>query len=163
MSDTKAVLRKLLSDHVGESNAVTQKELATATGVNTSTLRSEIRRLREERNIPIGNLRDGYYIIGDREELQNFIGHKNEEIQSKRKTIEDTLEAFEEFDPDDVAVDPKPEPEDDEPEVKEKSYPCAKCGDDVPRSESKWPKDGPYEDEVVCKSCYGGLVRAGQA
>lgn len=163
MSDTKTVLRKLLQDHVGESNAVTQKQLSKATGVNTSTLRSEIRRLREERNIPIGNLRDGYYVIADKAELSNFIGHKNEEIQSKRKTIEDTLEAFEEFDADNVDVEPTDDS--DEPDIQEKTYHCQyeDCGKEVPRSEVKYPKDGPYEGQPLCNPHYGSLVIDGQA
>lgn len=119
MTDTKAVLRKLLSDHVGEHNAITQSQLADATGINPSTLRSELRRLREERNIPIANQRQGYYVIADREELEAFVAHINQEIQSKKDTIEHTLEAYETFDRDDVDIHPRPQ---------EPSAECAECG-----------------------------------
>jgi len=144
-TDTKAVLRKLLSDHVGENNAVTQKQLSKATGVNPSTLRSELRRLREERQIPIANQRQGYYIIRDREELQDYVGHINEEIQSKRRTIEHTLDAFEDFDPGDVDVsDPT---ENDNPEVVEQTYPCAECGEEIPRDDVMY-----WESRPLCRT-----------
>ena len=93
--NTKRVLEKLLEDHTGRHNAVTQSKLAEALGLNPSTLRSELRRLREERNIPIGNLRDGYFVIQSKDELHEYVGHINSEIESKRKTIEHTLEAWE--------------------------------------------------------------------
>jgi len=123
MTDTKAVLRKLLSDHVGEHNAITQSQLADATGINPSTLRSELRRLREERNIPIANQRQGYYVIADREELEEYIGHINEEIASKKRTIEHTLEAYETFDRDDMDINPRPQ---------EPTTACEECGTEVP-------------------------------
>jgi len=123
MSDTKSVLRKLLSDHVGEHNAITQSQLADATGINPSTLRSELRRLREERNIPIANQRQGYYVIADRAELEDYIGHINEEIASKKRTIEHTLEAYETFDADDVDINPRPQ---------EPTTACEECGTEVP-------------------------------
>lgn len=155
MTDTQQVLKKLLQDHVGRHNAITQSQLSDALGMNPSTLRSELRRLREERNIPIANQRNGYYIIQGNGELQDFIGHINEEIASKKQTIEHTLEAFEEFDGD-VNIEP-------EQEVREQTYSCAKCGTDVPRSEGKWPKDGKFEGEVLCKRDYGKLVMQGEA
>jgi DNA-binding Lrp family transcriptional regulator len=155
MSDTKQVLRKLLQDHVGRHNAVTQSQLAEALGLNTSTLRSELRRLREERNIPIGNLRDGYFVISSKSELQDYIGHINRDIKSRKNTIEDTLEAFEEFDRE-IEIDP-------EPEVKEPTYPCAKCDKDVPKSEARRPESGEYADQVLCKHHYGELVMRGEA
>jgi len=135
MTDTKAVLRKLLSDHVGESNAITQQQLSEATGVNTSTLRSELRRLREERRIPIANQRDGYYIIQSKEELQDYIGHINQEIQSKKNTIEHTTEAFAEFDREEA----KPEPVDGD---------CEKCGGTIKGDPWEW-----YSIEL-CRECY---------
>jgi len=100
-------------------NAITQSQLADATGINPSTLRSELRRLREERNIPIANQRQGYYVIADREELKDYIGHINEEIDSKKRTIEHTLEAYETFDRDDVDIQPRPQ---------DPSAECAECG-----------------------------------
>jgi len=132
---TKAVLRKLLQDHVGESNAITQQQLADATGTNPSTLRSELRRLREERRIPIANQRQGYYVIGDRDELQAFIGHINEEIESKKRTIEHTLEAFEEFDGDDELPD-------------DTEGGCERCGQPIKGDPFLW-----YSAEL-CRECY---------
>lgn len=151
MSDTKKVLRTLLQDHIGQHNAVTQGQLAEATGLNPSTLRSELRRLREERQIPIANLRDGYFVVADKSELREFIGHINSEIESKRRTIEHTREAFEEFDAGDIDVDP-------EPEVVENTYECSKCDREMPRDETRWPKQGEFEDRPVCKSCFGRLL-----
>jgi len=159
---TKQVLKTLMQDHVGESNAVTQAQLAENTGLNTSTLRSELRRLREERQIPIANLRDGYFIIADREELSDFVGHINSEIESKRNTIEHTLKAFEEFDGDvTVEIDDS----DDDPEIQEQTYRCSvdDCDREIPRSNTYWPKSGEYEDQTVCTRCYGSLVIDGQA
>lgn len=125
-TDTKAVLRKLLSDHVGEHNAITQSQLADATGINPSTLRSELRRLREERNIPIANQRQGYYVIATEEEKRDYIAHINQEIESKKRTIEHTLEACDGFDPDDVDMHPRPQ---------EPTTPCEECGTEVPEAD----------------------------
>lgn len=126
MTDTKAVLRKLLSDHVGKENAITQSQLADATGINPSTLRSELRRLREERNIPIANQRQGYYVIASEEEKRDYIAHINREIESKKRTIEHTLEACDGFDPDDVDIYPRPQ---------EPTTACEECGTEVPEGD----------------------------
>jgi len=140
---TKQVLRKLMQDHVGRENAVTQSQLADALGINPSTLRSELRRLREERQIPIGNLRDGYYIIGDREELQEYVGHINSEIKSKRRTIEHTLEAFEAFD-----LNQQSGGGDDDMLVNDDSTGCEKCGDPITGDPWLW------HDRELCRDCY---------
>lgn len=149
------VLKKLLEDHVGRQNAITQSQLGEALGLNRSTLRSELRRLREERKIPIGNLRDGYFIIRDREELQEYIGHINSEIQSKKNTIEHTLQAFDEFDAEIEA--------DGGHEILEQSFPCAKCGKSVPRSDVKYAQRGEFADQPLCPHDYGKLVMEGEA
>lgn len=153
MSNTKKVLRTLLQEHVGQNNAVTQNQLAEATNLNTSTLRSELRRLREERNIPIANLRDGYFIVATKSELQEYIGHINEEIQSKKNTIEHTLDAWEEFDQENIEVDP-------ESEVVENTYNCQMdgCNREMSRDRTKWPKQGDYENQPLCFFCYGDLL-----
>lgn len=158
MSQAKKVLRKLLQDHVGSNHAITQSELANATGLNPSTLRSELRRLREERNIPIANLRNGYFVISDKEELSDFVGHINKEIQSKRNTIEHTTEAYAEFDKEEIEIDP-------EPETNEQTYSCSVegCSTSMTRERTMWPKDGQYADQTVCKNCYGDLVMNGEA
>lgn len=153
MSDTKKVLRKLLADHQGESNSITQEQLANATGVNTSTLRSEIRRLREERNIPIANKRNGYYVIQSEEELQDFIGHKNEEIQSKRQTIEDTLQAWDGFHPEEIEVEP-------EGETVEPTYECDNCEDEITQEERRYPEN---HEKPVCPGCYGKFLMNGKS
>lgn len=143
MSDTKKVLRKLLQDHVGKHNGITQSKLANALDMNTSSLRSELRRLREEQNIPIGNLRSGYFVIQDKDELSEYVAHINGEIQSKRDTIEYTLEAWEGFDQEEIEVEP-------ESEVIEQTYPCSECGEETPKSEVYYP-----DDEPMCKTCHG--------
>jgi len=155
MTDNQDLLEHLIQEHTGRRNAVTQSKLAKSLDIPESTLRSELRRLREERNIPIGNMRDGYFVISDKEELQEFVGHINSEIQSKKNTIEHTLEAFEEFDGD------LPDTED-ESDVQTPGYDCNKCDrEDIPRDEVRWPKNGDYEDQPVCKMCYGGLLMEG--
>lgn len=158
MTDTKKVLRTLLTDCVGQHNAITQSQLSEATGLNPSTLRSELRRLREERNIPIANLRDGYFVIANKEELSEFVGHINKEIQSKRNTIEHTTEAYAEFDKEEIEIDP-------EPETQEQTYDCSVegCENSMARDRTMWPKDGQYADQTVCKNCYGDLVMNGEA
>jgi formylmethanofuran dehydrogenase subunit E len=153
MSETKTILRTLLSDHQGEHNSITQAQLSEATGINTSTLRSEISRLREERNIPIANKRNGYYIINSKAELEDFVAHKNQEIESKRKTIEDTLEAFNSFDPESIKVEP-------ESNTVEQTYECFNCEDTMPESEKRYAEG---HDEPCCKSCYGGFLMNGQS
>ena len=147
-SNERRVLRKLVQDHKGRDNAVTQSYLADALGIPTSTVRSELRRLREERNIPIGNLRDGYFVIRNESELQDYVGHINSEIASKRKTIEHTLEAFDAF-------DGEIEISDGGVESQTPTYDCQKCGNAVERANAKWPKQGDYEDQVLCRRCYG--------
>jgi formylmethanofuran dehydrogenase subunit E len=154
MSDTKAVLRKLLSDHVGADNGITQAQLKDALGMGKSTLRSEIRRLREERQIPIANQRDGYYIIQDRDELQDYIAHINSEIESKRQTIEHTTDAFAGFDPSDVDVSPP----DDDPQ--EATTTCHNCGETVPKSDWRYPAD---HDDPCCRQCYGQWLMNGKS
>lgn len=134
MTDTQKVLQKLLQDHIGEGNAITQTQLSGALGLNPSTLRSELRRLREEQNIPIANERDGYYVISNREELQSFVGHINSEIESKKKTIEYTLEAYEEFDRND--------------HIETKSGGCERCGGTISGDPFLW-----YSAEL-CRQCY---------
>jgi hypothetical protein len=151
MSENQELLEHLLENHTGQHNAITQSKLAKKMDMNTSTLRSELRRLREERNIPIGNMRDGYFLIQDREELQDFVGHVNSEIQSKKNTIEHTLEAFESFDGDVSDVE-------DTAETIGKTYDCAKCGSDIPKADRRYPKQGEYEDKPVCKPCMGNLL-----
>ncbi len=148
MSDTKQVLRAMLQDHVGENNAVTQSQLAEATGLNPSTLRSELRRLREERNIPIANLRNGYFIIRDKSELQAFIGHINDEIESKRNTIEHTLEAWDEFDESEIEIDP-------EPDTTTPTYECANCGAEITKDERRYIDE---LDKPICRNCHGSWL-----
>jgi hypothetical protein len=155
---TQAVLEKLISDHVGSDNGISASKLADAVGENTSTVRSEIRRLREQRQIPIGNLRAGYFLIDSKDDLSAFVGHINSEIQSKRATLKHTHEAWETYD-----GDLETDSSDDTPEVVKQTYECAKCGTSVPRDSAKWPKDGPYKEQVLCKRDYGDLVIEGQA
>jgi len=156
MTDTKQLLEHLIQEHTGKHNAITQSKLAKTIEMNPSTLRSEMRRLREERNIPIGNIRSGYYIIATKDELQEFVAHKNKEIESNKKTIEDTLEAFDEFDGE---IDTQDDGSDSE--VEEPTYECSKCGTDMTRDDTRWPKSGKYEDQTVCARCYGSLLMEG--
>jgi len=156
---TQKVLETLIEDHKGQGNGISANNLADAVNENTSTVRSEIRRLREQRNIPIGNLRNGYFLIVSEDGFRDYIGHINDEIQSKRDTIEHTKEAWESYDGD-LEADSD---DDDTPDVREPTYECAKCGKDVARDDARWPKDGEYEDHVLCMRHYGELVVKGQA
>jgi hypothetical protein len=139
---TQNVLEHLVERHVGRENAVTQKKLAKSLDINESTLRSELRRLREQRDLPIGNLRDGYFVIGDREELSAFVGHINKEIESKRRTIEHTLAAFDNADftqqtggeSSDTLVTDGPA--------------CEKCGGPIDGDPCYW------YDRELCRDCY---------
>jgi len=160
MTDTQELLEHLLERHTGPENAITQGKLANRLEMNTSTLRSELRRLREERNIPIANQRNGYYILEDKEELRDYISHINQEIESKRKTIEHTLEAFEDFDGEIPSGNEEPDPEPQEP-----GYQCQfeDCGKTVPKSEVKYARSGEYEDQPLCKRHFGSLVIEGNA
>lgn len=152
MTDTKAVLEKLLSDHVGRENSITQTQLSDALGMNKSTLRSELRNLRQDEGIPIGNLRNGYFVIGDEEEFREYIGHINKEIKSKKQTIEATTSAYQEFDP--------PENPEDMLSV---TYECSKCEESVTKENKRYPHKGDYKGELVCKSCLGKLIMKGKA
>jgi len=167
---TQAVLEKLLTDHIGRENSITQTQLAEALGVNPSTLRSELRRLREQRELPIGNLRDGYFVIGDREELQEFVGHINQEIESKRKTIEHTTEAFASFDAttvdiptgtgDDAGTDADSDESTEPAEPAEPTYECDHCGGEMVASDRRYPDQ---QDEPVCRQCFGQWLMNGKS
>jgi len=160
MSDTKAVLRKLLADHVGHSNAITQSQLLEATGVQSdSTLRTIIEELRDERNIPICNYRDGkgYFVAANEEEFRQQIGKLNKRKQTTVRRIESIRDAWNAYDPDDIEIEP-------ETEVQEQTYPCSDCGNVTPKSNCYWPKDGEHAGTgPYCQSCFGELVIAGEA
>lgn len=147
-TDTQRVLRKLLEDHVGHHNATTESRLSDMLALNESTLRSEIARLRDQRNVPIQNFRDGegYFIPAGEEEFREQVGKWNEEIQEKRRRIENHLEAWDEWD-EDVEVDGGSE-------ILELEYDCNGCDGRVAKSDAKYPKDGNAEGPL-CPQCFG--------
>lgn len=150
-TDTKAVLRKFLSDHQGHHNAVTESTLSDMLGLTESTLRSEIARLRDEGNVPIQNFRDGegYFIPSSEDEFREQIGKWNEEVREKRRRIESHIETWDVWEPD-VEVDGGSE-------ILEPEYDCNGCDGTVKQSEAKYPKDGNTEGPL-CAQCYGNLV-----
>jgi len=131
---TQAVLKKLLADHVGHSNAVTENQLAEALDMNKSTLRSEIERLRDSQDIPIQNFRDGngYFLPCSEQEFRDQIARWNKKKQEVVRRIETHKEAWERWDESGVDI-----PEGD----------CAKCGGEIQGDPWLW-----YSEEL-CKEC----------
>jgi len=158
----KKVLAKLVQDHIGRSNAISHGNLAEALGVSKSTVADLVQDLRDSQEIPLGTAKganSGTFVIADKEELQDQIGRWNQEKQRIVSRIENTTEAFAEFDHNEnVEVE-------EEPQVVEQTYDCSVegCNNSMTRDNTFWPKDGDLEGQTVCKSCYGGLVMKGQA
>jgi len=143
------VLEKFLTDHVGHQAAVTENTLADMLGMSESTLRSEIARLRDE-GVPIQNFRDGdgYFVPANESEFREQIGKWNEEIRKKRKRIENHIEAWEEFDQEEIELS------DGGQDIIEPEYECRECGGNVPQTDAKYPKSGEM-DGPLCSGCYG--------
>jgi predicted transcriptional regulator len=160
MSDKKKVLEKLLTDHIGQKNAISHADLSEALALSKSSVADLVQEIRDDTDAPAlgtnkgGN--SGTYVIADKEELQEQISVWNREKQRITERIENTLESF------DDGFEPSG---DQSTEIVEETYACQRkgCENDVPKDKARWPKSGPCEDQVVCKSCYGQLVIEGQA
>jgi len=157
--DTKQIIQKLLQDHVGEGNGITQAQLKDALGLSETAVRDEIAALRERDEPPcIGNFGNGYFVIASEDSLQDFIAQQNREIQTRRERIEHVHSAFTDFDGE-VATD---EP-DDSQEVQEPTYECRYCGKDVAKSDVRRPKAGEWDGKVLCKQHYGRWLMNGKS
>jgi len=155
----QAVLQKLLQDHVGRDNSITQAQLSDALGISASKVRDEIAALRERETLPIGNIgKSGYFIIDTKDELSDYIAQQNREIQTRRERIEHVHSAFADFDGE-VATD---EP-DGSQEVQEPTYECRYCGKDVAKSDVRRPKAGEWDGKVLCKNDYGRWLMNGKS
>ena len=142
------VVQKLLEDHVGRENCISHSQLAEAIGVSESTVSDIIQDLRSKRELCIGTAKgqpSGNYIIADKEELQQQISVWNREKERITERIEETVEAFTSQELPDTT------------DVIEQTYACthAECDREMGRDATFWPDSGDYQDEPLCKYCYG--------
>jgi len=150
--NTLDVLESVLRDsHVGETNAVTSDELATALNESdrhdtNPSIRDAVRQLVNDRQVPVCSSTQGYWIPEDApgfdaeiESIRDRIGALNERIINLRT-------ARDEFDFSEVTVVDS----DDENGAEEPGDEgdCEKCGGSIPGAPWKW-----YSHDL-CRDCY---------
>lgn len=83
----KSALRTtLLSECIGQANAMSGKDLAAQTPVSSSTVRDLIGELRREEQIPVYSLGNGYFVIASSAEFEECISRIDDEIQTRQET-----------------------------------------------------------------------------
>jgi len=92
--DRKTVLNVLLADARGYDNRVSAKDLAARTTVSASTVRDIVTELRVEFGVPVASLGNGYFVIGDADELERVLQSYRDEIATKRERMAEITAAF---------------------------------------------------------------------
>jgi len=92
--DRKTVLNVLLADARGYDNRVSAKDLAARTTVSASTVRDIVTELRVEFGVPVASLGNGYFVIGDADELERVLQSYRDEIATKRERMTEITAAF---------------------------------------------------------------------
>lgn len=89
----------ILSTHRGSEQAVTSQEIADLTGLDsldsTPRTRGVIRRLSEEHGFPIGASSNGYFLIADGDEADEYLETLNTRIQGivkRKQTVQNAIE-----------------------------------------------------------------------
>jgi biotin operon repressor len=83
----KAQLRRtLLSDCVGKQNATSGSDLAAETPVSESTIRDLIAELRQDEELPVYSLGQGYFVIATSDEFRECISRIDDEIATRQQT-----------------------------------------------------------------------------
>jgi transposase len=79
---------------VGRDEGITARELAKTVPVSESTVRELAQELREEHRLPVAAGPNGYYHIGDPDELADELQRIEDVIQTKRETKQNLTAAF---------------------------------------------------------------------
>lgn len=91
----RVVHRALVAGHVGRANAVHGSDLARFVPVKETTVRDVIAELRDDpAGPPIGSCGDGYFVIADPTELDEWVEGVKSEIQTRRERIQANVRAF---------------------------------------------------------------------
>lgn len=164
--DTLNVLESVLRDsHVGERNAVTSDELATALDESDAhdtnpSIRDAVRQLVNHRQVPVCSSTQGYWIPKDADGIDDEIESIRDRIGALNERIINLRTARDEFDFGEVAV---AETDDDgqaetvtgtdtdteeTPTTDDTEGGCAKCGGRILGDPWKW-----YSYDL-CRDCY---------
>lgn len=74
--------------------AISSKGLADAVGLKATTVRDIIKEIRTEYNVPVIACSDGYYTISDTVELEREIERIQAEINTRKETKTELVQAF---------------------------------------------------------------------
>jgi len=165
--ETLDVLESVLRDsHVGETNAVTSDDLATAldesdTHDTNPSIRDAVRQLVNGRQVPVCSSTQGYWIPEDAGEIDEEIESIRDRIGALNERIINLRTARDEFDFDRATVaedgDDDEQTEttaDSDTDTEEATVPdgdegdCEKCGGQILGSPWKW-----YSHDL-CRGCY---------
>jgi len=163
--DTLDVLEAVLRDsHVGEQNAVTSDELATALDESDEhdtnpSIRDAVRQLVNDRQVPVCSSTRGYWIPKDADGIDEEIESIRDRIGALNTRIINLRAARDGFNFDEVTVAEDGDDEqtettaDSDTDTEEATVPddegdCAKCGGPILGSPWKW-----YSHDL-CRDCY---------
>jgi len=165
-ADTLDVLESVLRDsHVGETNAITSDELATALDESDAhdtnpSIRDAVRQLVNDRQVPVCSSTRGYWIPEDAGEIDEEIESIRDRIGALNERIINLRTARDEFGFDRATVaggsDDNEQTEttvDSDSDSEEVAVPdnkggCAKCGGRIPGDPWQW-----YSHDL-CRDCY---------
>lgn len=96
--ESRRLVRRVLEHHaVGRENATSGKALADQVPLEPTTVRDVIAELRDDpEGPPIGQCADGYYVISDAGELDEWVEGVREEIATKRDRLQANVKSFNE-------------------------------------------------------------------
>lgn len=93
-------IRKIILEHKGKNNAITSGKIATALGIpdndTVATTRSLITKLIRE-GLPIGAHDNGYFLIENQEELNEYIRKLNDRIYGIYDRINRLISIYNEY------------------------------------------------------------------
>lgn len=91
--DKRTIYRAIQYYHaIGERPSA--RDLEQLTTINHSTVRDAIIELREDHQVPIANLGNGYFIVDDPEDLERVVEHYQGVIETKRQRLQAITRAF---------------------------------------------------------------------
>jgi hypothetical protein len=89
------VRRALETKAVGRENAMHGTDLAELVPIEYTTVRDVIAELRDDPDgPPIGNCGDGYFVIDDPDELEDYISGIKDTIATKRERLQANVKAY---------------------------------------------------------------------
>lgn len=94
--ESRAQVRSILAEHaVGREHATSGSDLAEHVPLKPTTVRDIIAELRDDpQGPPIGQCSQGYYIIDDRDELDEWVESVHEEIATKRERLQANVKSY---------------------------------------------------------------------